>query len=402
MKRICVGDFELGKDEIDAVMQVLIAGRVSEGKNVGEFEKEWASYIGTDYSVALSSGTSALMAGWQALYYYEKMKGNKGKKVITSPITYIASSNVLVLSRFEPVYIDVDPKTFIITPECIEEHLKNSKDIDDYIAINPIHIMGNMCDMDKINAIAKKYNLVVVEDAAQAHGSIYKNKKAGSMSLFSIFSFYIAHNIQAGEMGALNTSDQEIYKLVKKLKANGRLCDCIICRRSDGKCPRFSSTGDDIDPRFTHDFIGFNFKITEFQACLAKSQIKKADDIFNKRLEHVKYLNEKLEKWSKILQLPIYDKKISYLAYPIVIKDPKYISRKKLRYELEKHGIENRPLFGCIPTQQPAYSFLKDSYKGKLPNAEYLGKNAFYIGCHQYLTQNDLDYVVSIFEKILK
>lgn len=401
MRRIYVGDFHLGEDEKKAVIEVLDLGRVSEGKKVHEFEKLWANYVGTKYSVALSSGTAALMVGWSALKYKQKYETKK-RKVITAPITYIATSNALVLTGYEPVYVDVDPKTFVITPENIKKHLDTVEDLENYIAINPVHLMGYLCDMDKINEIAKEYNLVVIEDSAQSHGSIYKNKKAGSMSLFSIFSFYVAHNIQAGEMGALNTNDIEIYKLVKKLKANGRLCNCLVCTRHEGKCPYMSLDKEDYDPRFTHDIIGYNFKTMEFQAALAISQVKKADEIFKKRQNNVKYLNEKLSKFFSVLQLPVYSENVSYLAYPIVIKDPKIISRKQLRYYLEKEGIENRPLFGCIPTQQPAYAYLKKQYQDKLPNADYIGRNGFYIGCHQYLTKEDLDYIIEVFEKIIK
>jgi len=400
MRRVYVGDFHLGEDEKKAIMEVLSSGRISEGKKVREFEKLWTHYIGTKYSVALSSGTAALMVGLIALNYKKRYKTKK-RKVITAPVTYIATSNALVLTGYEPVYVDVDPKTFVITPENIRKHLESAKDLENYVAINPVHLMGYVCGMDEINKIASEYNLVVIEDSAQAHGSIYKDKKAGSMSLFSIFSFYIAHNIQAGEMGALNTNDIEIYKLAKKLKANGRLCDCLICTRHEGKCPHSSLDAEDYDPRFTHDLIGYNFKTMEFQAALGISQIKKTDEIFRRRQFNVKYLNEKLQKFSSILQLPVFDENVSYLAYPIVIKGQTAISRKELRYRLEKEGVENRPLFGCIPTQQPAYAYLKDLYTDKLPNAEYIGKSGFYIGCHQYLSQEDLDYIVYVFEKIL-
>ena len=140
----------------------------------------------------------------------------------------------------------------------------------------------------------------------------------------------------------------------------------------------------------------------EFQAALGLIQLMKVDWIVQRRQENVKYLNEKLEKFSAILQLPEYSTEVSYLTYPIIIKDPKVISRKRLRRELEKMGIETRPLFGCIPTQQPAYDYLKREYEGRLPNADYLGRNGFYIGCHQYLEQEDLDYVVEVFDTILR
>jgi CDP-6-deoxy-D-xylo-4-hexulose-3-dehydrase len=138
-----------------------------------------------------------------------------------------------------------------------------------------------------------------------------------------------------------------------------------------------------------------------FNAALGITQLKKAGWITEKRNENVKYLNDGLEEFSDVLQLPRYSKDISYLAYPIIIKDVKKISRGKLRYTLEKNQIETRPLFGCIPTQQPSYSNLKEKYEGLLPNAEYVGKYGFYIGCHQYLSQNDLDYVIKTFKEIL-
>jgi dTDP-4-amino-4,6-dideoxygalactose transaminase len=260
--------------------------------------------------------------------------------------------------------------------------------------------MGYSCDMDEINRIARKYDLVVLEDSAQAHGSLYKRQRTGSLSLLSVFSFYIAHNIQAGEMGAVMTDDEKLIYLMRKLKANGRVCDCSVCTRPNGYCPYFPQD-EDFDPRFVHDVIGYNFKVMEFEAALGVSQLRKADLIFVKRQNKVYFLNEHLDKYSDDLQLPAFSENVSYLAYPIVIKKHSKFTRKYLREELEKNGIESRPLFGCIPTQQPAYNYLKGEYEGKIPNAEYAGKNAFYIGCHQYLDHDDLEYVVYIFDKIL-
>jgi CDP-6-deoxy-D-xylo-4-hexulose-3-dehydrase len=404
MIKIFVGDFRLGEEERKAINDVLDSGRISEGEKVREFEKEWAKYIGTKYAVAVSSGTSALIVGLTALRYIKKLGINKDTKVITTPVTYIATSNAIVLSGFEPAYVDIDRETFVITPENIKAYLEQVDDINECSLVLPVHLMGYPCDMDEINKIAKKYGLYTLEDSSQAHGTIYKGRRTGSLSLLSTFSFYIAHNIQVGECGAVTTNDQEIIRLIRKIKANGRLCDCPICQRAEGKCPRLASYEgeDDFDPRFTHDLIGYNFKTMEFQAALGLVQLRKADWIMQKRNENVKYLNEGLEEFSDILQLPKYSKEISYLAYPIVIKKPEIISRKKLRYELEKRGVETRPLFGCIPTQQPAYNYLKKQYEGKLPNAEYVGKNAFYIGCHQYLKQEDLDFIIESIKEIIK
>ena len=402
MITIPVGDFRLEVEEKKAINDVLDSGRISEGRKTKEFETKWSEYIGTKYSVALNSGTSALIAGITAMTYHEKLNVNIGSSVITTPLTYVATSNAIIKTGFNPIYLDVDIESFCITPENIKEYLENIDDISQHSFILPVHLMGNSCDMNSINKIAKKYGLPVVEDSAQAHGTLYHGKKTGSLSLMGCFSFYIAHNIQAGEMGAITTDDKEMGRLVRKIKANGRMCDCLVCTRQQGRCPQMSSENDDdFDPRFAHDLIGYNFKTMEFQSALAVTQIEKANKIIKKRSENVKYLNEALIEFSDLLQLPKFDESVSYLAYPIVIKDQNKISRKKIRIELEKRGIETRPLFGCIPTQQPAYSNFKKEYKGKLPNAEYLGENAFYIGCHQYLSQLDLDNIIAAFRNIL-
>jgi len=301
--------------------------------------------------------------------------------------------------------VDTDIETFNITPDNIKTQLEKVDDPSEFTLILPVHLMGYPCDMDKINKIAKKYGIYVFEDSAQAHGTKYKGKKTGSLSLLSDFSFYVAHNIQAGELGAITTNDYEIIRLIKKIKAHGRYCDCPTCTRNTIGCPpkvkKLQKSMDDFDPRFTHDMIGYNFKTMEFPAALALVQLKRIDFIIKKRQENVKYLNENLGKFSDVLQLPKISKNISYLAYPILIIKPEIISRKKIRLELEKNGIENRILFGCIPTQQPSFAYLKNKYEGKLTNAEFIGSNAFYIGCHQYLTQEDLDFVVKAFNKIL-
>ncbi|MCK4589137.1 MAG: DegT/DnrJ/EryC1/StrS family aminotransferase [Nanoarchaeota archaeon] len=399
--RINVGAIELGSDEKELLNEVIASNRISEGKFVRRFEREWADFIGTKHCIALNSGTSSLIAGLKALELKEN--GIKPKtKVITSPLTYIATSNAIVLSGFEPVYVDVDQTNFGIIPDNIKAYLESVDDVEKHSLILPVHLMGYACDMGAINQIAKKFGLLTFEDSAQAHGTKCDGKVCGSLSTVSDFSFYIAHNVQAGEMGALTTDDNEVARLVRKIKANGRACDCLICTRSEGTCPKINLGEEDFDPRFSHDLIGYNFKTTEFQAAIALAQLKKINWIIKKRQENVKYLNENLAEFSDLIQLPKYSNEVSYLAYPLVIKKPQVFSRKKLRLELEKKGIETRPLFGSIPTQQQSFSHLKQRYNGKLPVADYLGANGFYVGCHQYLNQDDLDYVVKSFKAVLK
>jgi len=399
MMRISIGEFKLGSQEIKSLMDVIHSEWLSENKKTFEFEKAWAKYIGTRFVVAVNSGTSALIAAITALKI--KFGIEDGAKVITSPLTFIATVNAIVHCRLEPIFVDVDRDTLVITPENIRKALQTEKNV---LLILPVHLMGYPADMDGINKLAREYKVAVLEDAAQAHGTLYKGRRVGSLSNAGIFSFYIAHNIQAGEMGAINTNDQVIFKLLRKIKAHGRICDCNVCTRSSGICPQLASYKgkDDFDPRFYHDMIGFNFKIMEFQAALGLAQLQKAKEIFRRRNYNVGYLNKRLSGLSEILQLPRYSPDVNYLAYPIIIKDTGVISRLNLRRKLEKLGIETRPLFGCIPLQQPAYSFLRKKYEKKLPNAEYIGANGFYIGCHQYLKKSDLDFIVSTLNKILR
>lgn len=397
-----IGDFQF-EEEKATIIEVLDKGRLSEWEKVKEFERLFAHYIGTKYCLAVNSGTSSIILGLLALKYDERFpKARNGAKIITNPITYVATSNAIVLSNMEPVYVDIHKRTFKLMPELIENLLMEGNP-DKFAGILPVHLMGYPNDMDELHRIADKYDLFIFEDSAQAHGTTYKGRKTGSLGLLAGFSFYIAHNIQAGEMGCVTTNDYKLFKLMKQLKAHGRMCNCPVCLRPQGKCPRINSASgkDDFDPRFTHEYIGYNFKAMEFQAALGVCQVKKANRIFERRLENVKYLSERLKKYNNLLYLPMIKDTISYLAYPLILREGAKINRAWIRRELEKRGVENRPLFGCIPTQQPAYSYLRDTYKNKLPIADYVGANSFYIGCHQYLRKDDLDYISEIFRDIL-
>ncbi len=399
--RVKVGEFRIDTDIRNAVERVLDSGRISEGKETRAFESAFATYIGTKHAVAVNSGTSALVAGLLAVNAITKKRRATAAKVITSPLTYIATANSIVLTSMEPVFVDVNPQTFDIITDEVQDKIEMDREGRTRTLL-PVHLMGYLCDMDRLNAIAQKHDLWLFEDSSQAHGSLYGGKRAGSMSDASSFSFYIAHNIQAGELGAFLTNDHELARLVRKIKANGRVCDCLICTRSEGRCPKFGKGKGDWDPRFMHDMIGFNFKTTEIPAAIASAQIARADFIAAKRRKNVKVLNDLLSTHADRLMLPVYSDKVSYLGYPLVIRDPKRLNRERLQKALEGNGVETRPLFGCIPVHQPSFAHLRKQYKGRLPNAEYLGANGFYIGCHQYLDEDDLHFVKKAFDKSIK
>jgi len=396
---IHVGDMKIGPEEKAAINTVLDSGRISEGKEVKAFEREFAAKIGTRHSVAVSSGTAALISGLLALIYSGKIK--KGSSVITTPVTYISTVSAIVLAGLKPVFADLEPGTLNIGPAQIEDAIKR-EGADKCSLILPVHLMGYACDMIKINEIAAKYNLLVFEDAAQAHGTKINGVNVGNFSILADYSFYIAHNIQVGEMGAITTNDTRLAKLIRQIKANGRVCDCLVCTRNAGICPHEPEDERDMDPRFTHSMIAYNFKTMEFTAALGLLQLKRFDEIMIKRRENVAAINAALKKHEGIFRLPEYMENVSYLAYPMIIKKDAKISRRALRKKLADNGVESRPLFGCIPAHQPAFAYLKDEYAGKLPEAEFIGTNGFYIGCHQYIEKEDIKKIEAAFDAALK
>jgi CDP-6-deoxy-D-xylo-4-hexulose-3-dehydrase len=398
-KRIIrTGEFRLSEEEKKIILDVLESGRITEHKQTQAFERNWAKEVGTRYSVAVNSGTSALMSGILALKYI--YGDEKRKKIITTPLTYIADSNAIKMCGFEPVYADIEEDGFNISPSGIEKILER-EDPSEFLGILPVHLFGYPFKINEIKDIAKKNNLFLMEDCAQAHGSRYDGKKVGSFGDFSIFSFYIAHNLQAGEMGVMNTDSIKIRNMARSVKANGRSCTCDICNRMQGTCPQKGKFDEeeDMDPRFMHNVIGLNLKTTEFSTSLANHRIQFIDEINKARRENVAYLNEGLKNHQDVLKLPEYSENVSYLAYPLVLKKGK---RRDIRNNLADMGVETRTAFGCIPLQQPSFEYLKKEYEGKLPNAENIGKNGFYIGGHQYLEKEDLDIVIDSFNEILK
>lgn len=376
MAMIRVGDYRITQKDKDSVMAVLDTNQLSEGKKVREFEQRWAEFIGTKYCVLTNSGTSALISCLTVLKNY-----TTNRFVATSPLTFIATINAIVLSGYEPIFNDVDRETFTVKPFQVNADI-----------FLPVHLYGYPVDMDKF---IYKYT---ISDACEAHGSIYNGRKIGSFEDMACYSFYIAHNIQVGDMGAITTNNKELYEELRAIKAHGRLCKCSVCTRTSGTCPYKDKS---FDPRFTFNQIAYNFKTTEIQATLGLNQLDIANEIIAKRQANVKYLNDGLQNISHILQLPKYDTNVSYLAYPLIVKEPGVILRNRLCQELEQHGIETRPLFACVPTQYPAYEYMKSRWQGLLPNAEWLGANGLHIGCHQYLTKEDLDYIIKTITEVV-
>lgn len=386
--KIRTGDVVVSDAERHVIRDVLESTMWSEGKYTGLFEKEWADFIGTSHCSLVSNGTSGLMVGLLALDQFDAGKG----VVVTSPLTYMATINAILLTGNQPVYVDIEEESLGMDPKKLEDYLRNNKGW--VKAVMPVHLMGQACQIDKIAEICEKYGVALIEDNCESYGSRYNGRMLGSFGLFSVCSFFMTHTMQCSEMGSINTSNKDFFRYCLKIKSNGRTVD--FDKKKEMYYLTKHDESDDFHPRYYHDVIGGNFRTQEFSAGLAYAQFQSIRGNIKRRNENVRYLNKKLECLSKVIKLPRYDKDFAYLGYVITINDLAVHPRKKIRQYLEDHGIETRPLFGCLPNEMPS---IRHMGRYDLPVADNIGKSAFYVGCHQFINKRDLDYMIRTIKK---
>ncbi len=366
-------DIWIEEDDISAVTSVLKNGYVSSLPKVEEFEKKFADYIGTKYAVAFNSGTSALHASTFAIDI------KKGDEAITTPMTFAATSNSILYQNGKPIFADINEKTYNIDPEEIRKRItKKTK------AIIPVHYTGQPCDMDQINEIAKEHNLLVVEDASHAPGAIYKGKKAGTMSDLAVFSFHPVKHIATYEGGMVATNNQEFYEKIKLFRTHG-----ITRDKSKMKCITE-------DAMWVSDqvFLGYNYRLTDIQAALGISQLKKLDRSLEIRRKYAKIYNEELEKLDFIVipyQLP--NTNSAWHLYEIQINQKKLgISRKQAFERLREAGIGVWVHY--LPVYYYSYYQSLGYKKGICPNAEKLYENILSIPMFAKMSENDVYNVI--------
>lgn len=399
MKRIPIGDFPLGPEEKAALSRVIESGRISMGNETRAFEEEYAAYMGTRHCVAVSSGTAALMVGLRALGVSKQFPFTVGARVLVPALTFIATANAVELAGFRIMFGDIEPETMCLNPDEIARTRTEM--------VLPVHLMGYGADMGRIVEECTKHQRYLVEDASEAHGTTIDGKKAGSFGIWGSFSFYIAHTIQAGELGCIVTDSAEVAQIARQLRAHGRECTCRVCTRYTTGCPNLK----DGDPRFRAQYVGWNFKPSEFYAALARVQLANVGNNIERRLENRALLIMKVaDLRDKFIEQPPQQFTSVPMAFPIILKKSGY--RDRVVYELEQRGVEARPLFGCIPTQQPAYAgmwneprmkavYEKRNCQPVLPVAEHYGADGFYVGCHQYLTSGQVDRMAGIIRDVI-
>lgn len=259
----------IDEDDVQAIVDVLRSDYLTTGPKISEFEKAMCEYTGAKYAVAIANGTAALHAACFAAGI------GPGDEVITTPITFAASSNCVLYCGGTPVFADINPTTYNIDPADIRRKIT-----DKTKAIIPVHFTGQPCEMDEIHAIAKEYELIVIEDAAHALGADYKGKKIGSMSDMTTFSFHPVKHITTGEGGMIMTNDEKLYERLVLFRSHGITRNEDLMIKNEG-----GWYYEQLD-------LGFNYRITDIQCALGISQLKKLDRFVNRRRELVKRYNE--------------------------------------------------------------------------------------------------------------
>ena len=394
MDKIGVGFASVTDIEKKYVLDALDSQRLSQGKYVAKFEKEFARAHGQSYGVMCNSGTSALHLALETLKEVDEW--NEKTEVLVPAITFIATSNACIHAGLQVKFVDVDPITYNMDPDEIEKHITpNTK------CIIPVHTFGMPCNMNAIMAIAKKYKLRVIEDCAEAHFAKVDDQVIGSFGVISAFSTYVAHTITTGIGGVVCTSDQRFMEILRSLVAHGRACTCETCLASDGKivCPKRMQT--ELDRRFCFERIGYSYRVGEIEGALGLAQLERRDEIMGNRHENADYLIQGLEKYEDMIQLPRHPENIehTYMMFPIVIREGSGVVTKDMVLYLEKCNIETRPMLPLL--NQPIYRKLFGDLEPDYPVAAYINHNGFYIGCHHGLDQKELNYIIDCIGKYL-
>jgi perosamine synthetase len=385
-REIGVGGFATSPLARRYVNEALDSNRLSYGPFHRRFEAAFAKEHDSKHAVFLNSGTSALHIALQALK--EKHGWADGDEVIVPSVTFIATSNVVLHNRMVPVFADVDPLTYTLDPAKFEAAITPKTR-----AVMPVHLLGLPADMDPIIAIARKHKLSIIEDSAETMFAKYKGRKVGSLGDIGCFSTYIAHYIVTGAGGLATTNDPDLYVRLRSLMNHGR--DSIYLSMDDDKGATGAKLHEIVSKRFQFTSVGHSFRATELEAALGLAQLEEKDEIYAARTGLAKRLSAGLAEFSDKLQLPTCpaDRDHSFMLYGLVMRGG--LDKTPLVNFLEDKGVETRDMLPLL--NQPVYRKLFGDLESKFPVAKSLNRSAFYIGCHQYITAADADYVIEQF-----
>jgi dTDP-4-amino-4,6-dideoxygalactose transaminase len=379
------------------ILEALDNRRISSGRLVRQFEVQFAQLYSAREAVAVSTGTDADALALAVLYDYG---AHRSDEVIVPALSFVATGNAVLHAGFTPVFVDIKRETLNINPALIENAItKRTK------AIMPVHLMGKPADMERINEIAKRYKLHVIEDAAEAHGALYKGKKVGTLGAMGAFSLYVAHIITTGEGGIVITDDEDKAAILRSLRSHGRACKCVTCvlNTSSGYCAKRFDNPAKTDIRFVSERHGFSAKMNELEAAIGLGSLEHFDEIVAKRRHNFFAMSAIINKYSQFMYTVQEEphEKIGPHALPIVLKESAAFTRNAFVEHLEKNGIDSRNLFQSMPTQCAGFRFL--GYKlGDFPEAEYVADNGLHIGVHQDINDDQIEYLDHVIRRFVR
>ena len=388
----------IDQDDILAGVDATLDGWLTTGRYAKEFESNLAMYIGAKTSLLVNSGSSANLVAFYALTSpsHGSRAIKKGDEVITVAAGFPTTINPLIQFGCIPVFIDINIPTYNIDVTRIEEAISPKTK-----AIMIAHALGNPFDLEAITAIAKKYNLWLIEDDCDSLGATYNGKKTGSFGDLATLSFYPAHHITMGEGGAVLVNNRRLQTAALSFRDWGR--DCYCETGCDNTCnKRFNWKLGDLpegyDHKYIYSHIGFNLKVTDTQAAIGLSQLSKADDFVAKRRENHKILYKLFKPLEDYFILPeaTENSNPSWFGFMLTIRDPKKIERNKLVQHLEENKIGTRLFFGGNIIKQPAYINVEKKVVGTLDNSDKVMNDSFWIGVWPGLEELHLNYVFNI------
>ena len=389
-RQIGVGAVVLGEDEKTLLNQVIDNNRLSYGPLTKAFEQVFAEEHESKYGIFCNSGTSALHIALAALK--EKYHWEDYDEVIVPATTFVATSNIVIHNNLTPVFVDVDPCSYNIDPELIEEKITSRTK-----AIIPVHLFGMPADMDPILEIAKKYDLKIIEDSCECMFASYKGKRAGSFGEVGCFSTYICHFLVTGTGGFCITDDPETAEIIRSLMNHGR--DTIYYSIDDDKDISQEKFEEVVSKRFNFIRTGFNFKMTELESAIGLAQFKKRVEMVNRRQEIAHRLIRELRDLNPFLQLPFIpeDRDHNFMLFPIVLRK----AHKRLLISfLEQSNIETRDMLPLLT--QPVYKVMFGEDINDYPVSKWISESGFYIGCHPYIEDEEVTYIIQKFHEFFK
>lgn len=351
---------EIREEITQAIYRVLESGQFISGEEVEKFEEEFSRYVGVKYGIGVNSGSDALFLALKALGI-----GN-GDEVITVSHTFISTVDAIVRNGAKPVFVDIEPDTYCMDVTKIEEKIT-----DKTRAILPVHLYGHPANMDPIMELAEKYNLYVIEDACQAHGAEYKDKKVGSIGDIGCFSFYPTKNLGAyGDGGIVVTNSKELAEKLRMLRNYGQ--------------PR----------KYYHDFIGVNSRLDEIQAAILRVKLKHLDEWNERRRNIARLYNEFLEDSEMVIPIEKEYAKHVYHLYVVRHKD-----RDIIQKWLQENGIQTQIHYPIPVHKQKAY--LNLGYNTYLPVTEKICNEILSLPMHPWLNEDEVSNVAEVIKKCL-